>query len=95
MKGLYLYFKKSHLENVTQTRNTSTKIENDLKYVNKLKTEPETNVTGDNSDTNKQSVLISDLNASISGNEATNSIEDNPESDAIRKRRLQHFQTSQ
>ena len=80
------------MENITNTRNSASKIVNDLKYV---KTEPSSTVIS-SENTTKQSELISDLTATTSSNVAdSNLTDDNQENDAIRKRRLQHFESSQ
>lgn len=83
------------MENLTQTRNPATRIENDLKYVKNLKSEtnvqPSTSAAAATNET-KQSVLTSDLNASTL--EGKNQEDENQENDDLRKRRLQHFQTT-
>lgn len=98
---IFNYKHYSHLENLTQTRNPATRIENDLKYLKTLKTEPSpcTSAEATNSKAEKHSELISDSNDPTTSNEAEskhgNSIDDIQENDDIRKRRLQHFQTPQ
>ena len=91
----------SHLENITQTRNPATRIENDLKYLKTLKTEPSpcTSAEASNRSTEKRSELITDSVEPTTSNETeskrSDSLDDSQENDDIRKRRLQHFQTSQ
>jgi hypothetical protein len=80
------------LENITNTRNSASKITNDLKYV---KIEPSsTGIINENA--SNQSELISDLTSANSSNNVLdkNLTDDSQENDAIRKRRLQHFESS-
>ena len=80
------------MENITNTRNSASKITNDLKYV---KIEPSsTGIINENA--SNQSELISDLTSANSSNNVLdkNLTDDSQENDAIRKRRLQHFESS-
>ena len=80
------------MENITNTRNSASKITNDLKYV---KIEPSSTVII-NENASNQSELISDLTSANSSNNVLdkNLTDDSQENDAIRKRRLQHFESS-
>ena len=106
MKFYFINFFLSHLENITQTRNPATRIENDLKHLKTLKTEPSPSIetasaaATTSSTAEKRSELISDSTETTANheeavNKCDNLLEDPPENDDIRKRRLQHFQTSQ
>lgn len=80
------------MENITNTRNSASKITNDLKYV---KIEP-SSIVIINENASNQSELISDLTSANSSNNVLdkNLTDDSQENDAIRKRRLQHFESS-